>query len=387
MSFTAIIFWILLLLLFHAYFGYGLIVFCLSHLAKRKTVAGMPVEWPGVTIVIPAYNEATVLPSKILNTLSLSYPGNIHTIVAAQGSTDGTAGLVSVYPSVQFLLNGERKGKAAAINEAMQQVRSSIVIFSDADSLLNREAVLRMIAWYSDPHTGGVSGEKKISAAAGEAGTGERLYWQYESTIKQWESTTGSVIGAPGELFSMRTFLFDPIPEDTLLDDFVLSAGILKKGLALKYERGAFATESPAISLREEAVRKWRLGAGAAQTIPRLGWWPYPGNWLNFQYYSRRIIRWLIGPPALPVLLLCNILLLHAGGVYVPAFFIQVVFYIWALVGYVACRQGTRAGWLVAPFYFVFMNVCLLAGFVGQCISPQSGAWRKARRLPLPENE
>ena len=139
--------------------------------------------------------------------------------------------------------------------------------------MLNKEAVREMVKEFSDSRVGCVAGEKRIAvdekdqAAAG----GEGFYWTYESKLKEWDSRLYSAVGAAGELFAIRTSLFEKMPEDTLLDDFILSMRIAQKGYKIAYCKSAYALEKGSADIQNEEKRKIRIAAGGLQSIKRLG--------------------------------------------------------------------------------------------------------------------
>jgi cellulose synthase/poly-beta-1,6-N-acetylglucosamine synthase-like glycosyltransferase len=277
-----------------------------------------------VTIIITAYNEEEVLEQKIKNTLAIDYPADqLHIIFITDGSSDDPSKLFKHYPSITLLHQAERKGKYAAIKRAMQKVRTPFVVFSDANTMLNKECIRNIIPHYADKKIGAVAGEKKITgnkkiSAAGEA---ERMYWKYESFMKKLDAGLHTVTGAAGELFSIRTELFKALDDEVILDDFVISMQVCLQGYKIAYAPDAFATELPSASLAEEEKRKLRISAGAYQSISYLkdclNIFKYP--LLSFQFISRRLLRWVFCPPMLIVLLLTNILVvfLHTGPIYI----------------------------------------------------------------------
>lgn len=390
MTAAKIIFWMSIALIVYTYFGYVLILWMLVQLKKlfgKNHLQQQPVL-PTVSVVVPAYNEEECIEKKILNTLSLTYPKELLQIFfVADGSDDDTCNIVKKFQPVELLFEPERKGKMAAINRAMQFVKSEVVVFSDANSLLNTGALMNMMKHFSDEKTGGVAGEKKIVMPFNGdyfLGIGEGIYWKYESTIKQIESDFHTVIAAAGELFSMRTKLFRPLPEDTVLDDFMLGINICKAGYVIKYEKNAFATEFPSANIKEETKRKIRIGAGAAQALVRIGL-PSAKDWLlNIQYFSRRVIRWLISPIALIVILLCNIFIClnsYDDVGYDYLLLAQLVFYCMAVFGSWTYYTRQRSIAFLVPFYFVFMNWCMLAGFIKQLFKKQTVLWEKSKRI------
>jgi cellulose synthase/poly-beta-1,6-N-acetylglucosamine synthase-like glycosyltransferase len=380
-----IFFWCLAGLLFYSYIGYSALLACVLAISK-KNKTDHSLSNSKVSIIIPAYNEELFLKRKLENISALNYPKELlQVIVVTDGSTDQSNKIVETFPFVQLLFINERNGKAAAINRAMQFVVSSYVIFSDADTILNENAVQLILSHYQNERVGGVACEKRIFLSKNNAKSNyaEGLYWQYESFIKQMESEVHSVIGAAGEFFSIKTNLFETIPEDTILDDFMISSIILKKGFRFVYEKNAIAVELPTVSLKEEAKRKIRIAAGAAQTFFRLGIWPYQNSWLNIQYLSRRVIRWVISPIALIFIFVFNYILININQLYHWFFIIQVLFYFFSAIGYIFYLFKIRSGILLAPMYFVFMNACMLIGFIKYFTIGQSVNWKKAERTAI----
>ena len=395
MACTTIIFWIFIAFLLYAYIGYGIIATTIAFvysITKKQDTVVLEMSLPKVTLIVPAYNELDILPQKIHNTLALDYPTDLLDIIfITDGSTDDCYTLLKSFSNILHLHQPERKGKMAAMNRAMQFVKTPIVIFSDANTLLNSIAIREMVRHYANETIGGVAGEKKVIATQQDnlVGQGEGLYWKYESAMKQLDSNLYTVVAAAGELFSIRTSLYIPLPEDTVLDDLVLAISTCKQGYTIAYEKNAYAIETPSINLYEERKRKIRIAAGAAQAVVRLGIVPSSTNWmLNFQFFSRRIIRWIISPIALPIILTSNILLViqyRAGMLYQTILLLQLCFYTMAFVGWIMYKWNKKSMLLFVPFYFVFMNSCMLIGFIKQMLGKQKATWDKAKRVQLPK--
>lgn len=383
-----VVFWISALLLFYVYLGYGLLLSLLSKFSKKRLLPPPDLSVP-VTLVVPAFNEETILEKKIQNCLSLSYPKEALTIIfITDGSTDNTARLVAVHPGILHLHQPERRGKTAALNRAMRQVSTPFVVFSDANALLHPDSIQNLLRHYSYPKVGGVSGEKRIAAVDDTAvGAGERIYWQYESMLKKADADFYSVIGAAGELFSIRTHLFAPLEENIILDDFVLSARICQKGYRFAYDNDAYATEGPSETIAEEQERKIRISAGCFQALRLLKTFLNPfENWrLTFQYFSHKVLRWTLCPLLVPVLFFSNAILAikEEGVFYLAVFALQGYFYAFALLGWLfSGKKGFPKPFLI-PYYFVFMNLSLYIGFYRFLTGRQSSVWkRSARSIP-----
>jgi cellulose synthase/poly-beta-1,6-N-acetylglucosamine synthase-like glycosyltransferase len=340
-----------------------------------------------VTFMVAAYNEADFIRKKIENSLQLDYPGtSLQFIFITDGSTDDTNEIIRSYPQITLLYEPERRGKTAAINRAMAYVTTPFVIFSDANTLLNREAVKNLVRHFSDPKVGAVAGEKKVLSgkAGGAEGAGEGLYWKYESLLKKWDADLYSVMGAAGELFAIRTSLYEEIPTDTILDDFIISFGINRKGYKVAYAPDAFASESPSSSLQEEYKRKVRISAGGFQAmsrlIPLLNFFRYPH--ITWQYVSHRVFRWTVAPVGLLLLFISSgaLAFLSPLPVYRVLFILQVIFHLMALMGYFLARQQKKNRYFYVPFYFIFMNVAVFHGFMRYLGKKQSAVWERSTR-------
>jgi len=383
-----ILFYTSLFILFYNYIGYGFLVGILvacKRLLSRTSKESTAFE-PAVTLIVAAYNEAAFIPEKIKNTLELDYPADkLEIIFITDGSNDGSEKIVQQYTRIRGMHEHERKGKTAAINRAMQTVQTPVVIFCDANTLLNAAAVKNIVRHYQDPKTGGVAGEKKVMQAgnSGAAGT-EGIYWKYESVLKRLDAALYSVVGAAGELFSLRTELFTPVAPEVILDDFIISLKINQMGYRIAYAPDAFAMETPSAGISEEHKRKIRISAGGFQSIVMLrallNVFRYP--LLSFQYISHRVLRWTLSPLSLPILFISAAALTFqgAGSWYQFIFAAQVIFYILAVIGFFLAKRDIKFKPCYVPFYFLFMNVAIYEGFFRYIRKQQSAVWEKARR-------
>lgn len=388
---AGLLFWILAFLVFYTYAGYGLLIWLLVKLRPPRPESPMPTRLPTVTMVVPAYNERDYLPQKLQNCLDQDYPAELMTLLfVVEGSTDGSAEYLATrqaaLPQLQVQSGTERLGKIMAINRAMPLVSTDLTIFTDANTQLNIEAVSRIVRRFSPADVGAVTGEKRISVAGKEsaAGSGEGLYWRYESFLKKMDALLHTIVGAAGELFAIRTALYEPVEADTLLDDFIISLRIAERGYRVDYAPDAYALERPSQSVGEETKRKVRIAAGGFQAIRRLRplFNVFRYGWLSFQYVSHRVLRWAVTPFCLPLLLLLNLLLVTQpnAGFWWLMLLGQVLFYAVAAVGYQLENRQTRWKLTFVPFYFVFMNGCVLAGFLRYKRGNLSGVWEKSRR-------
>ncbi|HLP36455.1 glycosyltransferase family 2 protein [Lacibacter sp.] len=368
----------------YSYLGYPVLLYIFSFWRKRKHGFNQGDE-PAVSMIIAAYNEEKVIASKLQNTLALDYPSSkLQIIVAAYGSTDATATLAASFDHVLVLHEKERKGKAAAINEAIKHAIHPIVVLTDANTALSTQTLKQLIAPFADEQTGAVAGEKKVISTEGAAVSGEGLYWQYESWLKKQETKFYTVVGAAGELFALRKELFVPVPEQTITDDFFISINVNLKHKKVQYAPHAVSTETASASLADEWKRKVRIAAGGIQSLSflskALNLFLYP--LLAFQFFSHRVLRWVFCAPALLLLFLSNLLLViySAGEVLVWLMVMQILFYLFALIGWQLARNHRSFFLFNIPFYIVFMHAAMLAGIARYANGQQSVLWEKAER-------
>ncbi len=378
-------------MVFYAFLGYGILLFVLVKLRRvlrpaRRAFQFADDQLPTMSLIIAAYNEENIIDSKIKNTLALRYPADrLRIIFVTDGSSDLTPRIISSYPELGLMHSTERKGKIHAIHRVMETVSSEIVVFTDANTFLNQSALLLIARHYADPAVGAVSGEKRVSMdTSADATAGEGFYWKYESLLKKWDSELYSVVGAAGELFSVRRSLYRAVPADTILDDFMISMLVAAQGHRIVYEPEAYAVEEASESITEELKRKVRIAAGGIQSVlrllPLLNPLQYPI--LSFQYVSHRVLRWTVTPPALILAFVLNIWICldSPGAVYQFLMAGQCLFYLMALLGWWAERRSVKIRAFFIPYYFCMMNYAVLAGIFRFFSGKQSAVWEKAKR-------
>ena len=376
---TTTLFWLCLAIVVYTYIGYGIVLYLLVFLkrlaTKAKPLADISDDClPEVTLMVCAYNEEDIISEKMTNTHLLDYPADrLHIVWVTDGSTDNTNSLLSAYPEVKVVYSPERRGKAAALKHGIKEVTTEIVMMTDANTMLNPEAVREIVLQMQDPKVGCVSGEKKVMAKSDsdEAAQGEGLYWRYESTLKRLDGELYSAMGAAGELYVIRRQLMTEIPDDTLLDDFVISMEIVRKGYKIAYTSKAYAMEYGSADLHEESKRKRRIAAGGLQSCWRLRSLMNPLCYpvVAFQFVSHRVLRWTITPVCLFALIPLNTILVLSGEsiIYTVIWVLQILFYASAAAGLRISR------------YFVFMNLNVFRGMV-YLFNNSTGMWEKARR-------
>lgn len=396
MNTLKIAFWIMIGIVFYAYLGYGIILFILVKFKRLfrigKNKKRIEDYEPDVTLFVAAYNEKDYVDAKVKNSLSLEYPSSkVSQVWVTDGSDDGTPEMLSQYKDmgVEVYHEDARGGKIGAMNRGMQFVKSPIVIFSDGNTMLGKESIRRIVNMFSDPKVGCVSGEKRIFNKDKDTAAGtEGIYWKYESKLKKWDAELYSVVGAAGELFAIRTDLYRHVENDTLLDDFIISLRIAMDGYTIQYDPEAYAIESSSANVQEELKRKIRISAGGIQSFLRLSALLniFKYKTLSFQYISHRVLRWIFAPFFLPLIFLANLLIALQTGMYnyenlyTLLFYGQVLFYIFALLGWYFENRKIKIKILFIPYYFFIMNLSMYLGLARFIKGKQSVNWERAKR-------
>ncbi len=389
------LFWLLLLLLFYTYAGYGMILCLLVAIRRRFRPAGTAYRpdgyCPGVCLFVTAFNEKEYADQKVANSFSLDYPKDkIQYIWVTDGSDDGTPDLLKKYPGLEVYHQPERKGKIDAMNRGMQFVRMPFVIFSDTNTLLSINTIREMTACFADPEVGCVAGEKRIVDREKDSasGAGEGLYWKLESKIKKLDAELNSAIGGVGELFAIRTELFEPVEKDTLLDDFIISLRIAARGYRIAYTPDAYAEETASLNVKEELKRKIRIAAGGVQSMIRLRHLlnPFRYGLLSWQFFSHKVLRWSVAPLSLFLFLPANMAMVASRHAWTtpsfPTFLLafQSLCWLLALAGWYFEHRKVRLKLFFAPYYFAAINYASLCGIIRYFRGKQKVTWEKSKR-------
>jgi len=385
--------WLFLGIIAYTYLGYTFILLLLSAARRLFTAKESdrydPTFEPDVSLIIPAHNEAEIIEEKVQNCRELDYPKNkLQIFFVSDGSSDGTAELLSRHKDIHLLREAVRKGKVHAVNRCMEEVSTPVVILSDANAMLNPSAVREIVKFFSDTRVGCVAGEKRIASSDRQkaVSAGEGLYWQYESMIKSLESITGSVLGAAGELFAIRRELYKKVPEDTLLDDLAISMQIASEGFQIKYAPDAWSLESSSYAISDELKRKIRIASGGIQFLFRMPSLlnPLKHGFLTFKYISHKVLRWTLVPFGFMILLLSNIAVVtsvpDSSVVYTVLLIFQGVFYLMVIIGLFLKNFLIKIRLLFVPYYLFIMNYAVILGFLRYFTGKYSTRWPKARR-------
>lgn len=355
-------FWFAAGVLVFVYLGYPALVMLVGRLRPR-TPNPAAIE-PPVTIVIAAYNEAGVIEATLANKLLLDYPRDrVQIVVVSDGSTDGTDEIVMRFAArgVTSLRQEPRNGKTAALNRALEHATGDVVVFSDANSIYDPQALRRLVAVFADPTVGYATGSLVYQTAGGSlSAEGCGAYMKYENAIRRAETRVGSVVGVNGGLDAVRRSLYVPmLPHD--LPDLVLPLRVIEAGVRVVYVPDALFAEPALKQSRDEYRMRVRVALRSLWTLYDMS------HLLNvarhgfyaFQLWAHKVLRYL-APLFIVLTMVTSFVLARSSPVYAAAATLQGLAALAALAGFVADRQGRPVGALYVPFYFALVNVAAL---------------------------
>ncbi len=380
-----VVFWACLTSIAYVYLAYPVLIGVAAGLFGR--VPELPPwpatrEWPRVSLLLAAYNEELVLEERLENALAMDYPADrLEIVVGSDGSIDATAEVVSRFLSrgVRLIEFPERRGKASVLNRAIETLSGEVVLLSDANTRIAPDAAKLLVRWFARPEVSCACGRLVlIDPASGKNADG--LYWKYETSIKRSEALLGALLGANGAIYAIRRDRYEPIPEGTIIDDFVIPLlSLIRQGGSIVYEPTAIAIEESAPDVAAEFRRRCRIGAGGFQSLSLL--WPLLDprrGWLAFAFLSHKLLRWL-GPFFLLGMLAANLGLAVVGAPpwrWVLA--AQMAFYATSLLTPAGPSPWLRA--LRLTTMFTSMNVALLVGCWGWLTGRRGGTWTPTAR-------
>jgi cellulose synthase/poly-beta-1,6-N-acetylglucosamine synthase-like glycosyltransferase len=386
-------FWLSTALLLYTYVGYAVVLLVLAALhqiwtdlrygigrrERRRRSSGETL--PPVTLVFAAYNEEAVIREKMRNCAALDYPAHrLEILVGCDGCSDRTAQIARVegIPNARVIELSERSGKPSVLNRLVPQARGEIIVFCDANTMLEPDALRSLVRHFSRPDVGCVCGELRL-ANHGSGPYIEGLYWRYETLLKFLESRLNALLGVNGAVFAIRRELFQALPTHGIVDDFLVGMRIRAAGWRIIYDPEAVAREEAAGSLRDEFRRRVRIGAGNFHALGYTWRLLLPGaGMVAFAYWSHKVLRWFA-----PVALIggfASAWALVADPIYAAAAGAGLLVVTLALAGYGLERRHVHRSLFSIPYYFLSMNLALVMGFLRFLTGRQTTVWTRTPR-------
>lgn len=361
------IFWLCTLLILYIYFGYPLLLLALPKLTPYES-SDSNTEAPKVTVLIPAFNEAKVIEATIRNKLAQNYPADkLEIIVISDESEDGTDDIVKTIasedPRVRLLRQTPRQGKTAGLNLAIAEAQGDIIIFSDANSHYESEAIQHLVDCFDDPDVGYATGKMiYVNSDGSLAGDGCSAYMKYENYMRSLETKISSVVGVDGGIDAIRKSLYQPMNADQL-PDFVLPLKVVTQGKRVVYCEKALLNEESLSNSQSEFRMRVRVSLRAYWAMRDMQ------HLFNFSKYglfslqllSHKLLRYLAFIPLILVFV-SNGLITGYSSFYGLVFLLQIGFY--GAAAFVSLSDETNNRWLALANYFCLINLASAMAFI-----------------------
>lgn len=335
-----------------------------------------------VSVIISCFNEETQIAAKLENTLELDYPNrHLEIIVISDGSTDRTVEVARQYENqgVRVIDEQARQGKTAVQNQAVDLARNEIIIFSDADVIYQPDAVQKLVRHFRDDSVAGVGGEVLFTTEVEySVSPQENLFRRYEKYIKRLENRFGNLIGFTGAIYAVRKSAYIPLP-GAIISDFIESLVLAQAGYTLRYDPEAIAVESVENNYQNEYLRKMRTilrGLNGIKTI-RSVLNPVKNGMLAFQVISHKLCRW--GVPVFLISLFISNLFLLGSPWFNGVFLVQILLYLFAILGWLFRTTDKKTRIFSVPFYFVIVNFAALMAIIRFVSGKNIIAWSPKR--------
>lgn len=359
-----------LLLGLYPYVGYPLLARLAASLVGRRvddsssssssSSASPATSAPSVSVVISAYNEARHIEATVRNKLLQRYPGSLEILVASDGSTDGTDEIVrriaADEPRVSLHRQEPRAGKTSALNDLVTKASGEILVFSDANSLYDGEAIAHLVSNFADPAVGYVTGRMiYVNPDGTPVGDGNTAYMRYENSLRATETALGSVVGVDGGVDAVRRRLYRPMRADQL-PDFVLPLDVVSQGYRVVYEPAALLTEDALSEGGAEYRMRVRVALRAlwALTDKAALLRGEAGLLFAWQLWSHKLLRYLSFVPFV-VAWVAGLVLTLTGGA--PLLVVLFALYNAVLLLALAGAAGLTVGPARYAYYFLLLNL------------------------------
>lgn len=380
-SLTIIIYWASFSLLFYSWIGYPFLLWVLSASRKKNHLEMSPL--PRVSVIIPAYNAAGKIESKISNTLALDYPHDmLEIIVVSDGSTDRTVELARKYEgdNVLVLELETNQGKSSAQNYAVSKATGEIIAFTDMESVLDSKFIISIVPWFLDAGVGCVGGLANLHKQDGTVSESHGLYWKVEQFIRRAESDLGMLHSLPGWGFAVRKSDFRPLDPDTG-DDMILPLEIALQGKRSVIAPDALVSDNMPSSLRGELKARSRITlrnlTGLMRRKQLLAPWCFPR--MAFALWSHKLLRWFT--PFILIIIFGSTLWLYFNGYGFSRYilWIQIVFYSVGLIGVLGAVKGIKIKYSSHIASFLIANFGFLLGVMKFVTGHQISSYRNVR--------
>ncbi|MCB0283312.1 MAG: glycosyltransferase family 2 protein [Calditrichae bacterium] len=382
MELLTFIFFLMLFLIFHSYFGYPVSLLLIERVIKKKEKIAEPEHFePNVSYIISVHNEENRIIEKLENTLKLDYKKEkLECVVVSDGSTDKTNEYVKKYEKhgIKLLETHKRSGKENAQKEAIGIVNGDIVVFSDVATILDRNGITEIISSFRDRSVGCVSSEDVILDQDNNP-SGEGIYIKYEMWLRNIESRVNSLVGLSGSFFAARKEVLKDFSGD-MQSDFKTLLNSIKlglRGISNPKARGYYKSIADEKKEYERKVRTVLRGITVFfNHLELLN--PRRYGFFSYQFLCHKFLRWMI-PWFAVILLLINIPLLFSGYFFKLTIILQLFFYVAALIGHKFEKLNSII-LIKIPYFFSLANFAILHAWIKFFKGEQIVMWTPSKR-------
>lgn len=371
-------------LFLYSYLGYPLLLGLLTRGKTPKTYPQVHTEekWPEVAIIIAAYNEQKFVGQRIENILALDYPTNrLKLYIGSDGSKDDTAKIIGQFnhPQVVGRCFTQNRGKASVLNDLVSESKEKIIVFSDANTFFEKDALKHLISPFSDDEVGCVSGELNLVSIGGNNQDG--LYWRIEQFLKQRESSIRAALGANGAIYAIRREFWKTLQPDTICDDFCIAMRVSACGGTIVYEPKAKATEEMPTSVEDEYHRRIRIGIGNFQALFRNPDYILSTNIATkWSYLSHKVLRW-ISPHLLILSFFATWIASYQNSTWLVWAFVQMIGFSAGASAFALQSRGKSLPKILNILGFIYaLNVAFVIASWRYLTGSYSGSWRRTMR-------
>jgi len=385
--FAVLFFWILLFLIIQSYLLYPLSLVLFSFF-RRNSANDRANVFPSISILISAFNEEKVIEERIENINNLEYDlSKVEVIVGSDCSTDRTNEILTncaeKYKWLRIEKYNKRRGKAVVLNDLVNLAQNELLVFTDANTKFDKNALVNLVSEFSHEDVGGVCGRLVLDQPKGEfeKANRERLYWKYETHLKKYEGKLGVLIGANGGIYAIRKKLFTKFPErEAVTDDLYQALALLKQNFKFVYSYEAIADEDVSKEIITEFKRKIRFAATNFQTLKYFKKLLFSSNVvLSYALWSHKIIRWFV-PVFLILILITNLLLVSSGQFYYDFLIAQLIFYTLTILCYLLSLIKINIPFVNMIYYYSLTNLALLIGLFKFIFKKHTYIWDSTPR-------
>ena len=375
-------------------FGLAMATLAWTHVAfpivliLRSRLRARPIarkRWtPSVSVIVAAHDEAAHIADRLDNLAAQDYPADrLEVVVASDGSTDGTPGIAAGRDSVR-VLDLPRVGKPAALNAAVMAASGEIIVFTDANTVFDANAIRALTEPFADPSVGGVAGDQRY--LPGDDSAGERGHWALDRVLKRAESAAGNAVSATGAIYAIRRALYDPVPPG-VTDDFYISTGVVSRGSRLVFAPTAIAWERVAAGDRREYARKVRIiTQGLTALLHRRDLFDVRRHgFYSIQLMTHKVLRRLSAVPLL-VIAVSTALMAPRDRRIRALLAAQTIVYGLGIAGIVGGRRVAHVRALTVPAFFCMVNAAAIHALLNVARGRRIDRWQPthAGKRPRP---